>query len=41
MEKFLNDYKKVEKFSNLRCEIYRKERPIEELAVITYRKERK
>jgi len=43
MEEFLNDHKKVEKFSNLKCEICGKEKPIEELAVITYpeRKENK
>ena len=36
MDKFLNNHSAVEKFSSLRCERCGKEKPIEELAVITY-----
>lgn len=36
MERFLNDHSVVREFSSLRCEKCGKEKPIEELAVITY-----
>ena len=36
MDEFLNNHSAAEKFSTLRCEKCRKEKPIEELAGITY-----
>jgi uncharacterized protein YprB with RNaseH-like and TPR domain len=40
MEKFLNSSEVVKRFLNLRCENCQKEKPIEELAVITYPEEK-
>jgi uncharacterized protein YprB with RNaseH-like and TPR domain len=36
MEEFLNNRMVVKRYTNLRCEICKKEKPIEELAVVTY-----
>jgi len=41
MEEFLNNRRTVKEFSNLRCSICGKEKPIEELAVITYPERKK
>jgi len=41
MDKFLNNHSAAEKFSTLRCEKCGKEKPIEELAVITYPEKKK
>jgi uncharacterized protein YprB with RNaseH-like and TPR domain len=38
MEHFLNNRKVVKEFSNIKCDICKKEKPIEELALITYPK---